>query len=253
MEEYDPRKLEDEISGLHHFDEKTDESQEDEFVQLTPIVPSSSPMDMGSTSDLNRNPSKRRLPEKEEFSDLDETFRVIIGLSQNGKKVTVQRPGTGQLLQVDLGQLEQFLEFYGRPVDSSPLRNGKISKIIENLINGHTVEQVTDQEVAYLVESVERIETVPKRGKGTGRFKCKICPHLFPESSGHGLSNKESLTRHYKFHLKHHIGEWKCSLCEHKHFRIDNVTHHIKRIHGGNENGHPIKVGDSRIKKEPLL
>ena len=68
--------------GLHHFDEKTDTSPEDEFVQLTPCVPNPSPIDMSSTSDQNRNSCKRRLPEKEEFSDLDETFRVIIGLSQ---------------------------------------------------------------------------------------------------------------------------------------------------------------------------
>ena len=117
----------------------------------------------------------------------------------------IQRPGTGQLLQVDLGQLEQFLEFYGKPAEAPPLKTEKVNKIIDNLINGHTVchirqlfycnfmlifiqvETVTEEEVALLVQSIDRIETVPKRGKGNGRFRCKICPHLFPESNVHGL------------------------------------------------------------------
>ena len=112
----------------------------------------------------------------------------------------IQRPGTGQLLQVDLGQLEQFLDFYGKPAEAPPLKTAKVNKIIDNLINGHTVtkllgrfllffqvESVTEEEVALLVQSIDRIETVPKRGKGNGRFRCKICPHLFPESNVHGL------------------------------------------------------------------
>ena len=113
----------------------------------------------------------------------------------------IQRPGTGQLMQVDVGQLEQFLDFYGKPADDPPLKTARINKIIDNLINGHTVtcfscliclffiqvESVTEEEVALLVQSIDRIETVPKRGKGNGRFRCKICPHLFPESNVHGL------------------------------------------------------------------
>lgn len=255
MDEYDPRKLEDEINDLHQFEEKSDELEDENFATLTPC-PTLSEIQASttseSTSDINENQCKRRLPEKDEFPNFDETFKVIIGLSQNGKKVRIQRPGTGQLLQVDLGQLEQFLEFYGKPAEAPPLKTEKVNKIIDNLINGHTVETVTEEEVALLVQSIDRIETVPKRGKGNGRFRCKICPHLFPESNVHGLSNKESLTRHYKFHLKHHIGEWKCSLCEHKHFRMDNVTHHIKRIHGINSNGEAKKVGGTRVKDEPL-
>jgi hypothetical protein len=60
----------------------------------------------------------------------------------SGKKVRIQRPGTGQLLQVDLGQLEQFLDFYGKPAEAPPLKTAKVNKIIDNLINGHTVTKL---------------------------------------------------------------------------------------------------------------
>jgi hypothetical protein len=56
--------------------------------------------------------------------------------------VRIQRPGTGQLLQVDLGQLEQFLDFYGKPAEAPPLKTAKVNKIIDNLINGHTVTKL---------------------------------------------------------------------------------------------------------------
>ena len=181
-------------------------------------------------------------------------FNIIFSCS--GRKLKLKRPFSEDLVEVDEEQFRTFLDFYGAPCNSAADNQNRIKEIIEALTNSQMVvlhfynliciykiqvDQVSDEDVGFLVSHIRNIETVPKRGKGDGNFKCKICPHLLINSENYGLSNKENLKRHYQHHLQHHISRWKCSLCSHTHFRKDTMEQHLRRLHEG-EIGEPIEL-----------
>ncbi|CAG5110597.1 Oidioi.mRNA.OKI2018_I69.chr2.g4981.t1.cds [Oikopleura dioica] len=131
---------------------------------------------------------------------------------------------------------ELFRLFWGFPRtngNSVAENPNRVKKIIDDLTNINMADQVSDDDISFLVANVRNIETVPRRGKGDGNFMCKICPHLFDNSISYGLSSKERLKRHYQHHLQHHISRWKCSHCPHTHFQRHTMEQHLRRIHQG--------------------
>jgi len=171
---------------------------------------------------------------------------------RSGRKIRLKRPYSESIWEIDVEQFKTFLDFYGAPVDSAENNQEKIKTIINALTSSVTVkkknatwplnliqvDQVSEEDVSFLLPRIRNVETVPKRGKGNGDYKCKICPKLLLHSDCYGLTNKENLKRHYQHHLQHHITRWKCSLCSHTHFRKDTLEQHLKRLH-------PCEIGEA--------
>ncbi|CAG5110595.1 Oidioi.mRNA.OKI2018_I69.chr2.g4980.t2.cds [Oikopleura dioica] len=221
------------------FDEKPDDSALDAELQQ---------LEGGSLLQqfFEKPDDKEEFPEKPESKKRDESsidpfLHAVISASKNGRKIKLKRPFSESLVEVDEEQFRTFLDFYGAPCNSAVDNQNRVNEIIEALTNSQMVDQVTEEDVGFLISHIRNIETVPKRGKGDGNFRCKICPHLLINSENYGLSNKENLKRDYQHHLQHHISRWKCSLCSHTHFRKDTMEQHLRRLHP-EEEGEPIEL-----------
>ncbi|CBY41384.1 unnamed protein product [Oikopleura dioica] len=223
MEELDDFQLELQLNGL--WEEKSDESVNQELHET-----GSSFLEVP----VHFKPETREKPEL----SIDDYAHAAISAEKSGRKIRLKRPYSESIWEIDVEQFKTFLDFYGAPVDSAENNQEKIKTIINALTSSVTVDQVSDEDVSFLLSRIRNVETVPKRGKGNGDYKCKICPKLLLNSDCYGLTNKENLKRHYQHHLQHHITRWKCSLCSHTHFRKDTLEQHLKRLH-------PCEIGEA--------
>jgi len=228
MDELDDFQLELQLNGL--WEEKSDESVNRELQETdSPYLDVQVPLQF-----------KSEPREKPELS-IDDFAHAAISAEKSGRKIKLKRPFSEVMVEVDVEQFKTFLDFYGAPVDSVENIQERKRTIINALTSSVMVDQVSDEDVSFLLANIRNVETVPKRGKGNGDYICKICPKLLLQSESYGLTNKENLKRHYQHHLQYHITRWKCSLCPHTHFRKDTLEQHLKRIHPG-EIGEAIEL-----------